>query len=240
MVISILGVLTCLLVPSLAQARHIARKAVCKNNLRTVQIAYMLYLEDNGGNFFPFRQTLPDSSVLWYWGLEPAGAGPEGSRGIDATKARLARYFTKADKLKICPSIPYEQAYFKAKFNMAGYGYGLNQQMLLAGTTNNNISQVTRPAETIAWGDCAQVNFWQAPASPSNPMLEEWYVLTNSPDLPTFHFRHSRACNVSYADGTIGEVKAYWLDPRVDGLTGGPEGAVVGGASPLLEINKRS
>src|SRR2546425_9551782 len=34
--------------------------------------------------------------------------------------------------------------------------------------------------------DAAQVNTWQAPASPSNPMLEEWYYVDNSTNQPAW------------------------------------------------------
>ena len=105
--ISIISLLTCILVPSLAQARHLARKTVCASNLRTVQLAHIFYFEDNNGNFFPYRQTMTGGAVLWYWGLEPVGSGEEGSRIIDASKARLYPYFPKYDRLKVCPSIPY-------------------------------------------------------------------------------------------------------------------------------------
>jgi len=220
-VISIISVLMCLVVPSLATARHIARKTVCKNNLRTLQFAYMLYLEDNRGKFFPKQELMPDGSDLWYWGLELPSSGLEGSRKLDATKARLYPYFPKIDKLKVCPSIPYEQSYFKAKFELAGYGYGINSDMLA--DRNDNIDEVTHPAATVAWADCAQINNFQPPGSKSHPLLEEWYYLTNEEKYPTFHFRHLLSCNASYADGTIHELRPYGLKPETDGLVGHPE-----------------
>jgi prepilin-type processing-associated H-X9-DG protein len=54
------------------------------------------------------------------------------------------------------------------------------------------------------------VNNFQAPASPPNPMVEEFYYLdleTNysSPNnYPNGHFRHSQRANVAFGDGHVG------------------------------------
>ena len=69
-------------------------------------------------------------------------------------------------------------------------------------------------------------------------MLEEWYLLSNNPTIPSFHFRHMLSCNAAYADGSVRPLKNNWLDSRVDGLTGGPEPAVADGISPMLQIKK--
>ena len=128
--ISVIGLLTCILVPSLALARQTARRTVCANNLRTVQLAHMFYLENNDGGFFPW-QTKVGTGYLWYWGLEPGDSSSvEGSRTIDVTQAYLYPYLPTYEKMKMCPTIPYGQSYFKAKFNLAGYGYGINKQLL--------------------------------------------------------------------------------------------------------------
>ena len=70
-------------------------------------------------------------------------------------------------------------------------------------------SSLRQPAETGLFADAAQVNNFQAPASPSNPMLEEWYYLdleTNysSPNnYPNGHFRHSQRASVTFCDGHV-------------------------------------
>jgi prepilin-type processing-associated H-X9-DG protein len=53
----------------------------------------------------------------------------------------------------------------------------------------------------------AQVNDFQAPASPANPMLEEWYYVDNSTNYPNGHFRHSRRANVVFCDGHVDKEK---------------------------------
>lgn len=221
-VVAVLGILALLLAPMTQRGLDAGRRAACASNLRQVQTAFMQYLTDHEGRFFPFREDLPDG-VLWYWGLE-TGAGGEGGRGLDKSRARLAPYFSQTGGIEICPALPYRASYFKQKFAIASYGYGLNGYMLagLPGMTRMgvySIDRVARPSKTITWGDCIQINTWQAPASASRPMLEEWYVLDNFPP-PHFHFRHGRRANVGTADGAVQSFEPHSLDPRCDGRAG--------------------
>ena len=52
--------------------------------------------------------------------------------------------------------------------------------------------------------DAAQVNTFQAPASPTNPLLEEWHYVqppdSKFRDYPHVHFRHRGRANVLFAD----------------------------------------
>ena len=55
----------------------------------------------------------------------------------------------------------------------------------------------------------AQINDFQDPASPDNPLVEEWYYLddeTAQPPgsyYPNGHFRHSQRANVAFCDGHV-------------------------------------
>lgn len=208
--------------PALSHTRRSALRAACSASLRQVHNAWMQYLVDHGGRFFPFRETLADG-VLWYWGFEQGSGGPEGQRPLDKSRARLAPYLPHGG-IELCPTLPIHAPYFKRKFAVASYGYGINGYLLadLPGTQRMGVfalHDVQRPGETIAWGDCIQINTWQAPASPQNPMLEEWYVLDSLPP-PHTHFRHGRRANLTLVDGSLRIFEPYWLDPRCDGLAG--------------------
>jgi prepilin-type processing-associated H-X9-DG protein len=222
-VVAIMGVLSALIMPALGRARNGARSAACVSNLRQLQTAYVMYLEDHGGHSFPYRESLPQGQTLWYWGLE-SGGGSEGSRALDKSQARLAPYLSQIGGVEICPALAYSASYFKRKFDIASYGYGLNAY-LLAGLPQNpaqvscSFDQIDRPSETIAWGDAIQVNTWQAPASPQKPMLEEWYYLDISTPAK-FHFRHNRRFNAVMADSSVRSFQPARLDPRCDGLSG--------------------
>ena len=221
-VVGVIGLLAGLLLPAFGRARAMAQKAYCANNLHYLGQALHMYWQDNGGRFFPYREETPDGT-LWYWGLE-TGGGPEGTRKLDKSKARLAAYFPNTGGIEICPALPYTKPYFKQKYAIASYGYGLNVYLLegtpqYARSAVQSSDDIAAPAQTITFTDAAQVNTWQAPASPDRPMLEEWYYLDAQPP-PKFHFRHAGACNAAFADGSVRSLKPYKLDPRCDGLTG--------------------
>jgi prepilin-type processing-associated H-X9-DG protein len=221
MVMAMLGLLFGLLAPTLQRARQAGESGACRSNLRQVSLAHTLYLDDHEGLFFPWREQTPEGT-LWYWGLE-VGGGSEGGRRIIRERGRLAPYLAAVGGVETCPALPYEATWFKQKFELATFGYGININMLDgAGGRDRGIrrmSQLSSPAETIAWADAAQVNTWQAPASAANPMMEEWYYL-NSQQPPKFHFRHGGHCHAAFADGSIRALEPDRLDPRCDGLTG--------------------
>jgi prepilin-type processing-associated H-X9-DG protein len=51
------------------------------------------------------------------------------------------------------------------------------------------------------FADAAQVNAFQPPASPSNPLLEEFYYVSTNES--TTHFRHRVRADVVFADGHV-------------------------------------
>ncbi|MDY7009512.1 MAG: prepilin-type N-terminal cleavage/methylation domain-containing protein [Planctomycetota bacterium] len=239
-VVGIISLLLSILLPCLSRAKTLTRKTVCAVNIRHLHQAFMLYLMENDGKYFPYQENLTDGT-LWYWGFEPAGASSEeGSRPVDTGRARLAPYFQHAGAMQICPEARRISTHFKPKFNLAGYGYAINRCMLHDGAGNKRYDQITKPWETVAWADSMQINTWQEPASPSNPMLEEWYYLDNRINCPaTFHFRHGGLCNSAFADGSVRELSPFWLDSRCDGQVGRPEQAVPPSkVSYLLQLDK--
>lgn len=218
-VIGIVGVLAALIFPVLGRARGAAYSAACMGNLRQMQTAYTMYLADNEGRFFTWSDGNVNGKELLYYGLSSKGA--EGAREIDKSKAKLAPYLGQIGGVEICPSLPYRAPYFKQKYEIASYGYGINGNLLANGPGGKycSISQVMRPSQTIAWGDAIQINTFQPPASPKNPMLEEfyWFDIVGS---PKFHFRHNGRCNVVMMDGSVRSFRPDRLDPRCDGLSG--------------------
>jgi prepilin-type N-terminal cleavage/methylation domain-containing protein len=220
-VAAILGVLAALLAPAATRGLAASRAAACRSNLRQMQLAFDQYLDDHAGRFFPWREARPEGT-LWYWGLEKGGGG---ARAIDRSQARLAPYLGQGT-VETCPAFPYQSSQYKQKFETKTYGYGLNIY-LLSDTPEGrasgvrSIAQVSRPASTLAWGDAIQVNMFQAPASPSHPMLEEWYYLAaRNGELPTYHFRHSTRLNAVALDGSVRSYAPDRLLAYCDGRVG--------------------
>jgi prepilin-type processing-associated H-X9-DG protein len=78
-----------------------------------------------------------------------------------------------------------------------------------------NIGSIQQPCLIGLLADAAQVNTWQAPASPSNPMLEEWYYIDTSIDQPNAHFRHAQRAEVVFCDGHAATEK--YVPGSIDG-----------------------
>jgi len=203
--IAILTVLASLLFPAFARSKTSAQRMKCVNNLRQLGLAAQLYWDDNEGKTFRYGGTPVRNGQLYWFGW--IGTGSEGQREFDATEGKLYPYL-KGRGVELCPSLEFFSSSLKLKSTGATYGYGYN--LFLSAPAKNlpvNVAQLTRSSETACFADAAQVNTWQPPASPANPMLEEWYYIDDSINQPNGHFRHSRRGNVGFCDGHVGSEK---------------------------------
>lgn len=65
-VIVIVGLLACLIIPTMARARESARRAMCANNLRQIGIGWHLYLDEH-------NDTFPSGNPYGIIGIGPRG-----------------------------------------------------------------------------------------------------------------------------------------------------------------------
>ena len=225
-VIAIIAILASLLLPALTRSKASAWSTTCAGNLHQLGIATQLYWDENNGNCFKwnFGSSGATNGGQTYW-FGWIGGGKEESRSLDLTAGVLYPYL-KDSPVRLCPSFGPALAEFKLKASEVVYGYGYN--IYLSPTGNplaGTISRVARPTETVLFADAAQVNDFQDPASPENPMLEEWYyvsVETNSAGksyYPNGHFRHSGQANVVLCDGHTARerMEAGSEDPKLPG-----------------------
>jgi prepilin-type N-terminal cleavage/methylation domain-containing protein/prepilin-type processing-associated H-X9-DG protein len=203
-VIAIIAILATMLVPVLAKGRLSAQRAACQGNLRQLGIATMLYWNDNAGNCFTTSLGTVNGGQLWWFGW--LGGGAEGHRPFDLSTGVLFRYLHGSD-VRLCPALDYAMPRFKLKATSVVFSYGYND--LLSSEPTVNAAKIMHPTETALYADSAQVNNFQKPASPANPMVEEFYYLTISTNFssanyyPNGHFRHAQNANVAFADGHV-------------------------------------
>lgn len=206
-ILAMISVLAALLLPALNQAGSSARRVQCVSNLHQLGLATRMYWDDNDDACFRYRgPSSKNGDLYWFGWLE---RGPEGQRAFDATVGPLYPYL-QGRGVEMCPSLNHSLAQFKLKATGAAYGYGYN--LGLSAPLNQppvTIGKIARPNETVLFADAAQVNTFQPPASPSNPMLEEFYYVSES--KPTVHFRHGHKANVLFCDGHVD------LEPPVPG-----------------------
>lgn len=214
-VVAIIMVLASLLLPTLARGKQSAERIRCVNNLRQLGLATHLYWDENGGNCFRFGGTSTNGGQLYWFGW--IQNGEEGNRAFDASQGALYPYL-RGRGIELCPSFRYDNSRLKLKATGATFGYGYN--LSLSAPPNRspvNLGQVLRPEAKALLADAAQINTWQAPASPNNPLLEEWYFIDTSTNQPNGHFRHHGKAEVQFCDGHAGleKMAADSLDLRL-------------------------
>jgi len=198
-VIAIIATLAALLLPALSRAKESARSTRCVSNLRQLGIAANMYFDDNDGRTFPYRGAMTNGGdIFWFGWLE---RGAEGSRRFDRTQSALHPHLGSG--VQLCPSLPYSLAKFKLKALGAAYGYGYNLHLAPVAGEPFRIASVKSPPDVGLFADAAQVNTFQAPATPQNPMLEEFYYV--SATERTAHFRHNSRANIVFVDGHVGQ-----------------------------------
>lgn len=213
-VVAIIALIASMLLPAIGRAKQQAKLARCTANLRQVGLATRMYLDDSGGWFFKYQEMVT-GGTYWYFGFETSASlgAPEGQRQIDLTKAKLYPYFGTVGGIEVCPSFQYDLSTYKAKYKSASYGYGMNLRM----DSKHESSWTAKGGRLIWFADCAQVNTWQAPASASNPLVEEWYYV----DLAwkSVQFRHNGRANLLFCDGHVESMPFYpgSLDTSVPG-----------------------
>lgn len=198
-VVAVIGILAAMILPALAASRHAAHRIQCVNNLRQLGVATQQYWDDHDGLCFRYKQGVTNQGDLYWFGWIDRGS--EGAREVDPKQGSLYPYLAGRG-VELCPSLRYGNPQFKLKGKGATYGYGYNLE--LSAKPNRPlipVSSLPRPAATVLLADSAQVNDFQAPASPEQPMLEEFYYV--SPAEPTAHFRHGGRAQVLMCDGQV-------------------------------------
>jgi len=199
--IAVIAILAALLLPALGHGRQTAWRTQCTSNLRQLGIATQLYWNDNQQNCFRYIFGTTNYGTIYWFGW--IGPGPEGQRPFDLSLGAFHPYINDS-RVRICPALNYALAQFKLKADGEVFSYGYNFYLSTA-TSEPPIStaKILHTTGTALFADAAQVNDFQAPASPSNPMLEEWYYVDTNTSYPNGHFRHEQKANVVFSDGHV-------------------------------------
>lgn len=215
LVIAVIAILAALLLPALARSKTTAQRIRCVSNLHQLGLATHLYWDDNTGNCFRYTSGFTNGGQLFWFGW--LGPGAEGERSFDPQTGALWPYL-EGRGVELCPSLNYTTGQIKLKARGAAFGYGYNLQLsTMPSKPPVLLARVSRPADLAVLADAAQVNTFQAPASPEHPMLEEFYYISTNRNEATAHFRHAQKAGVVFADGHVAmeKMEANSLDQNL-------------------------
>ncbi len=207
-VIAIIAILAAMLLPTLARSKATAQRIKCVSNLHQLGLATQMYWDDNAGKCFRFTSGMAKNEQglsgqrFWFGWMEGSHVA-EGERAFDPTTGALWPYL-EGRGVELCPSLNYMTGQVKLKARGAAYGYGYNLHLsTMTSKPPVPVSNITRTSDTVLLADSAQVNTFQSPASPENPMLEEFYYVSTNRNEATAHFRHAQKASAVFADGHV-------------------------------------
>jgi len=189
-VVAIIALLVSILLPSLEEARELARSAACKSNLKQVRLAMWLYSEDNDGWLCP---ALIDY-VCWPCLLCESGYLPkEKGTAIEINAAPPWGVLQCPSETYVMKDVGSEDGLDRACDPDTGYAwkgsnYGANRYIVWGYTPLIKLSNVTALFDTYLVGDARGSG--GASIGPINPLR-----------LPKL--RHNGIWNVVYCDGHV-------------------------------------
>jgi len=104
-VIAVIGILSSLLLPSLARTKSQAQGAFCQNNARQLVLGCLMYCDDNGG-FFPDNQAGTNVYTNANWAMDVLDweTTPDNTNTALLTGAALGPYVARSSAIYRCPS----------------------------------------------------------------------------------------------------------------------------------------
>jgi prepilin-type N-terminal cleavage/methylation domain-containing protein/prepilin-type processing-associated H-X9-DG protein len=214
-VIAIIAILAGMLLPSLSRAKAKGQSIVCVNNLKQLQLAWLMYPADNN-ECLPRNQLSP---VQGPSANSTPGCWVVGNAQTDLTtsnvRAGVLFLYTRAPAIYHCPADQSTTAGDQTRLRTRSYtlnGYlGCSNPLLQWAsrmkTTSAQISQMTDPSPAKLFVFCEEHEksiddgFWEM-SFVNGPNDGTWSALPAD--------RHNQGCSLSFADGHAERWKWAW------------------------------
>ena len=200
-VIAIIAILAAILFPVFAQAKEAAKKTQSLNNLKQIDLAWLMYIGDYDDTLMRVRIVASPAEVVYWWG------------SFDGTKLTeekgLLYPYTKNKGIQADPSFSNK---LRTVLGLTGYGYNyayFSPSSYPAPSYNEvpvsvNYGQIAQVADTVTFASCARINNWQY----ATPTLEgSTYLEPPSSQFPSFQGRSSGFGTTAWADGHVKAIK---------------------------------
>ncbi|HZT41794.1 MAG TPA: DUF1559 domain-containing protein [Chthonomonadaceae bacterium] len=209
-VIAIIAILAAILFPVFAQAREKARQATCISNLKQIDLATLMYVQDYDETWFPVWSPQPDGAGHWYFKVSPY---------IKAGTGTTWDSFTMNTEIRWCPS-GVARAF---NYSMNSHICPMNWSTLVYAADTN--ATFNHPSSTIAFGDGTQVGDWGEnsgagynwwPGQYPNPWSgkyagtdAQWDIIdkdpvhVGDPGFQEVRYRHNKTASFAFVDGHV-------------------------------------
>ena len=216
-VIAIIAFLAGMLLPNLSRAKAKAQSIACVNNLKQLQLAWIMYPDDH-------NQLLPSNQLSAAPGLaawSSTGCWVVGNAQTDSTVSNIQNgvlfHYTRSSAIYHCPSDRATVASGRTQrrtrsYTLNGYLGCSNPDREWASRMKTTYSQITSmtdpsPAKLFVFIDEHEKSiddgFWEI-SFVGGPGEKTWLALSAD--------RHNQGCNLSFADGHAEPWK--WLWPK--------------------------
>ncbi len=222
-VIAIIAILAALILPALAKAKVEAQKTTCMNNLKQIQLAWLMYSGDNNESIAPVSNYLP--SFATDPAIAPGGAEaqvyPGDVNNITSTNVMFPKLgvlfpFMQSDVIFKCPAdpkmIPGYQIRTTRSYSVNGW---MNPTKSTAGSSYLHPQAtywVFKKQSDIRMTSNMYIMIEESPGT----INDDWFVeCPDTPnqwtDMPASY--HNKSCFLLYADGHAQPRK--WTDRQV-------------------------
>ena len=194
-VVAIIAILAALLLPALAQAKTKAKNIQCLSNLRQMEIAAHVYVEDNAG-YYPIAYWGDETGNIYCWDLNVI----YDDKGNATVQPGILWESQGNIQIQQCPSYNgsanwADNPYTGYNYNTSYIGHGQAETI----EQPSKASAVNHPAKTVIFGDGQYSGgadkFMRAPFP--NPGDADFYGRFAG----TQGFRHRNRSNASFCDG---------------------------------------
>jgi len=224
-VIAIIAILAGMLLPALAKAKTKAQGIKCMNSLKQLQLAHLLYPDDNNDRLTGPGYVNPVEKHAWVYGWLDYNAGNRDNTNkldlIDKERGRFATYVPTAEVYK-CPA-DFSYVTIQGKRHMRVRSMGMSQAMggpggWLPGSYDENQRTWKTYKKTADFAAGGPANLYvlldEHPDSINAGGFANMMVPTPASariiDYPASY--HNGAAGLSFADGHA-EIRK-WRDPR--------------------------